>query len=156
MVLLKVVHPLKIYQHTKCHSATLVEVLHPPQNFECPPFWNGLSCRITNYCVEVTFNGMSGSKVVEGCTYRKQGDLISQLFPFRKESKLEIGCSVIVQLVLCLRQSQSLSCHTYLETRVPWMHSNVICHFSVIHNILRTVIKFSIGSSLHTEMILSS
>jgi hypothetical protein len=36
-----------------------VQVLHPSQKFEPPPSWNGLSCRITNYGVEVTLNGMT-------------------------------------------------------------------------------------------------
>jgi hypothetical protein len=40
--LLKVVHPLKIYQYTKFHGPTLTgAILHPPQKFERPLFWNG-------------------------------------------------------------------------------------------------------------------
>jgi hypothetical protein len=42
VVLLKVVHPLKIYQYTKFHGPTLTGAsFHPPQKFERPPFWNG-------------------------------------------------------------------------------------------------------------------
>jgi hypothetical protein len=37
----------------------LVQVLHPPQKFERPPFCNGCSCGIKNYCVGVTFNCMT-------------------------------------------------------------------------------------------------
>jgi hypothetical protein len=36
----------------------LVQVLHPPQKSERPPFWNGYSYGIKNYGVEVT-NGMT-------------------------------------------------------------------------------------------------
>jgi hypothetical protein len=41
-VFLKVVHPLKIYQHTKFHGPTfMVNVLNPSQKFERPPLSNG-------------------------------------------------------------------------------------------------------------------
>jgi hypothetical protein len=33
--------------------------LLPPQKFEQPQFWNGCSCRITNYDIKVIFNGMT-------------------------------------------------------------------------------------------------
>jgi hypothetical protein len=57
---LKVVHHLKIYQYIKFHGPTLtVQVLHPPQKFERPSFWNGWSYGIKKYGVEVTFNGMT-------------------------------------------------------------------------------------------------
>jgi hypothetical protein len=36
-----------------------MEILHPPQKFERPPFWNGCSYGINNYDVEVSFNGMT-------------------------------------------------------------------------------------------------
>jgi hypothetical protein len=36
----------------------LVQVLHPPQKFERPPFSNGYSYGIKNYGVEAAFNGM--------------------------------------------------------------------------------------------------
>jgi len=36
-----------------------MQVLHPPQKFERPPFWNGWSYGIKNYGVEVTFNDMT-------------------------------------------------------------------------------------------------
>jgi hypothetical protein len=40
--LIKVVYPLKIYRYIKVHGPRcLVQVLHPPQKFERPPFWNG-------------------------------------------------------------------------------------------------------------------
>jgi hypothetical protein len=37
----------------------LVQVLHPPQKFERPPFWNGWRYGIRKYGAEVTFNGMT-------------------------------------------------------------------------------------------------
>jgi hypothetical protein len=36
-----------------------VQVLHPPQKFERPPFWNGVRNGINKYGVEVTFVGMT-------------------------------------------------------------------------------------------------
>jgi hypothetical protein len=36
----------------------LVQVLHPPQKFERPPFWNGWRYGNKKYGVKVTFNGM--------------------------------------------------------------------------------------------------
>jgi hypothetical protein len=36
-----------------------MQVLHPPQKFERPPFWNGWRHGIKKYGVEVTFNGMT-------------------------------------------------------------------------------------------------
>jgi len=42
VVLLKVVHPLKIYQNTKFHGPTLSGAsFASPHKFERPPFWNG-------------------------------------------------------------------------------------------------------------------
>jgi hypothetical protein len=37
----------------------LMQVLHPPQKFERPPFWNSWRYGIKKYGVEVTFNGMT-------------------------------------------------------------------------------------------------
>jgi hypothetical protein len=37
----------------------LVQVLHPPQKCERPPFWNGWMYGINKYGAEVTFNGMT-------------------------------------------------------------------------------------------------
>jgi hypothetical protein len=37
----------------------LVQVLHPPQKFERPSFWNGWRYGIKKYGFEVTFNGMT-------------------------------------------------------------------------------------------------
>jgi hypothetical protein len=37
----------------------LVQVLHPPQKFERPPFWNSWRYGIKKYGVEVTFNGVT-------------------------------------------------------------------------------------------------
>jgi hypothetical protein len=42
-------------------SRWLVQVLHPPQKFERPPFWNGWRYGIKKYGVEVSFNGMTPS-----------------------------------------------------------------------------------------------
>jgi len=59
MVLLKVVHPLKIYQNTKFHGPTLTGTSFAPTSKVRPPFWNGCSYGIKNYGVEVIFNGMT-------------------------------------------------------------------------------------------------
>jgi hypothetical protein len=60
MVLLKVVHPLKLYRNTKFHGPTLSGAsFASPQKFGHPPFWNGCSYSVKNYGVEVTFNGMT-------------------------------------------------------------------------------------------------
>jgi hypothetical protein len=37
----------------------MLQVLHSPQKFERPPFWNGCSYSIKNYVIEVAFNGMT-------------------------------------------------------------------------------------------------
>jgi hypothetical protein len=37
----------------------LVQVLHPPQKSEHPPFWNSCYYGIKNYGVEVTFNDIN-------------------------------------------------------------------------------------------------
>jgi hypothetical protein len=37
----------------------LMQVLHPPQKFERPPFWNGWRYGIKKYGIEVSFNGMT-------------------------------------------------------------------------------------------------
>jgi hypothetical protein len=37
----------------------MVQVFHPPQEYDRPPFWDGCSYGIKNYGVEVTFNGMA-------------------------------------------------------------------------------------------------
>jgi hypothetical protein len=39
--------------------SSMLQVFHPPQKSECPPFWYGSITRIKNYGVEVTFNGMT-------------------------------------------------------------------------------------------------
>jgi hypothetical protein len=58
--LLKVIRLLKIYQHNKSIlSRWRVQVLHPSKKFERPPFWNGLSCVIKTYGLEVTFTGVT-------------------------------------------------------------------------------------------------
>jgi hypothetical protein len=57
-LLLKVVHPLKIYQNTKFHVPTLtVASSASTSEVERPPFCNGWSYRIKNYGFKVTFNG---------------------------------------------------------------------------------------------------
>jgi hypothetical protein len=79
----------------------LVQVLHPPQKFERPPFWNGCSYGIKNYGVEVTFNGMTSllnfikiyqlvQKFMGSRHTRQDGDLISLHVSFRKESRLKM------------------------------------------------------------------
>jgi hypothetical protein len=83
----------------------LVQILHPPQKFECPPFCNGGRYGINRYDVEVTFNGMTslpnfikiyelvqkllgGGEDTDGRLDRQTGDLISLTFLF-KESRLK-------------------------------------------------------------------
>jgi hypothetical protein len=47
MYSLKAVHPLKIYQHIKCHGPTLSgAIFASPQKFERQTFWNGYSYNI--------------------------------------------------------------------------------------------------------------
>jgi hypothetical protein len=66
VVTFKVVHPLKAYYNTKFHGPTLlVQMLHPPQKFERPPFWNGCSYGIKHYGIEVTFNGMTSLNFIQ-------------------------------------------------------------------------------------------
>jgi hypothetical protein len=60
MILLKVVHPLKLYRNTKFHGPTLSGAsFASPQKFGHPPFWNDCSYSVKNYGVEVIFNGMT-------------------------------------------------------------------------------------------------
>jgi hypothetical protein len=60
VVLLKVVHPLKIYQHVKLHGPILTgESFALPQKFERPPLCNGPSYGIKSYGVDVNLNGMT-------------------------------------------------------------------------------------------------
>jgi hypothetical protein len=55
-----VVHPLKIYQHTKFYGPALTgENFASTSMFECPPFWNSWSYGIKDYGVEVSFNGIT-------------------------------------------------------------------------------------------------
>jgi hypothetical protein len=82
----------------------LMQVLHPPQKFERPPFCNGWRYGVKRYGIEVTFNGMTSllnfiniyhlvQKLLEedtqtdGRTDRQTGDLISLTFLF-EESRL--------------------------------------------------------------------
>jgi hypothetical protein len=74
-----------------------VQVLHPPQKLEHPPFLNGSIYRIKNYGVEVTFNGITSvlnfiqiyqlaQKLIgERETHRQDDDLLSLHFSFGKE-----------------------------------------------------------------------
>jgi hypothetical protein len=85
-------------------SALTGEILHPPQKFESPPFWNVWSYGIRNCGVEVNCNGMmsrlSFIKVYQLVQkligrwdrHRQEGNLISLHFYGRKESKLKAGC----------------------------------------------------------------
>jgi hypothetical protein len=92
----------------------LVQVLHPPQKFERPPFWNAWRYGIKKYGVEVTFNGMTSLlnfiKIYQlvqkllGGTHRQTADLISLTFPFKESrlQKLVVGIKVLsisVQLI---------------------------------------------------------
>jgi hypothetical protein len=59
MVLLKVVHPLNIYQNIKFTALRLlVQVFHPPKMSERPQFCNGCRYGIKSCAVEFTFNDM--------------------------------------------------------------------------------------------------
>jgi hypothetical protein len=80
----------------------MVQVLHPPQKFERPPFWNGWNYGINKYGIEVTFNGMTSLlnlikiyKLVQKLwrethrqTDRQTGDPISLTF-LLEESRLK-------------------------------------------------------------------
>jgi hypothetical protein len=79
----------------------LVKVLHPPQKFVRPPFWNSWRYGIEKYGVEVIFNRMTSllnfikiyqlvQKLLGGDTQtdRQTGDIISLTFLF-KESRLK-------------------------------------------------------------------
>jgi hypothetical protein len=58
--LVKVVHPLNVYQNTKFNGPALTgAVLYSSQKFECPPYWNGCNYGIKNDGIEVTANGMT-------------------------------------------------------------------------------------------------
>jgi hypothetical protein len=103
MVLLKVVLIWRsISIQNFMFPSWLVQVLHPPQKFERPPFWNGWRYGIRKYSVEVTFNDMTSllnftkiyqlvQKLLGGGhrqTDRQTGDLISLTF-LCKESRLK-------------------------------------------------------------------
>jgi hypothetical protein len=63
IVLLKVVHSLNVYHHTKFHGPTITGAsFHPPQKFESPQFWNIYSYGIKTSGFEVTSNGMNAPK----------------------------------------------------------------------------------------------
>jgi hypothetical protein len=79
-------------------SRWLTKVLHPPQKFKRPPFWNSWNYGIGNYGFEFIFNGMTSLQnfiniyqlvqvLVEGQTHRQDGDLISLHFFFPFEGK---------------------------------------------------------------------
>jgi hypothetical protein len=90
---------LKISQHKNCMIPRwLVQVLHPPQEFETPPFWNSSNYWIKKHNFEATFNDMTSLlnfikssnwfKTYYG-GHRHSGDAISLAFLF-KESGLII------------------------------------------------------------------
>jgi hypothetical protein len=93
----------------------VVQVLHSPQKFKRPPFWNGCSNSIRYYGVEVTFRGMTsllnfiknlpiGSEVEGGEQADTQDDdLISLHFSFRNEGRITIN--KLQQNSLCLLQA---------------------------------------------------
>jgi hypothetical protein len=105
-LLLKVVHPLKLYQYTKFHGPTLTGAsFASTSEVWSSPFWNGWRYGITKYGVEVTFNGMiSLLNFIKSTNWFKSywggggshrqtdwqtGDLINLTF-FFKESRLKI------------------------------------------------------------------
>jgi hypothetical protein len=92
----------------------LVQVLHPPQKFERPPFCNGWSYGIKKYDVEVIFNGMTSllnfikiyqlvQKLLGGDTQtdRQDGDLISLTSFLRKVAKRKKTRTIIHSSNLC-------------------------------------------------------
>jgi hypothetical protein len=101
VVSLNVVHSLKIYHNTKFHGPTLTgQILHPPQKFECPPFWNGYSYSIKLrhrghiqwYDIPTEFhkNLPIASEVdTVGQTHDRIVISLAYFFPFRKESRLK-------------------------------------------------------------------
>jgi hypothetical protein len=91
IILLKAVHPLKVYQNIKLHGPRLVQVLRPPQKSERPPFWN--------VCSYGTMASRSPSKhitrqlvhkLIVGQARRPDGDLNSLHFTFRKERRIKL------------------------------------------------------------------
>jgi hypothetical protein len=86
----------------------LVEVSHPPQKFERPPFWYAWRYGINKYGVEVTFNGITSVlnfiKIYQlvqkllGGTLRQTGDLISLTSLF-KESRPKSNAVFIFMIV---------------------------------------------------------
>jgi hypothetical protein len=75
----------------------LVQVLHPPQKFERPPYWYDCSYGIRNHGIEITYNGMTSllSFIKRYQLVQKMmgvdTDLISLHFSFRKESRLKMN-----------------------------------------------------------------
>jgi hypothetical protein len=77
----------------------VVQILHPPQKFERPPFCNGWRYGIKKYGVEVIFNGMTSLpnfikiyqlvQTLLGGTHRQDGDLVSLTFLI-KENRLKM------------------------------------------------------------------
>jgi hypothetical protein len=75
----------------------MVKVFHPPQKFERPPFWNGLSYGIKvwhlghlqwhHFTTKFHDNHQVGLKVIRE-TCRQPGDLTSQ-YPFLNEYRLK-------------------------------------------------------------------
>jgi hypothetical protein len=65
----------------------LVQVLHPPQKFERPLFWNGWSYGIKNYGFEVTSNGMlSLLNFIKICQFIQEHVIsLTYIFPLGRE-----------------------------------------------------------------------
>jgi hypothetical protein len=131
----------------------LVQVLHPPQKFERPPFCNGWRYGIKKYGIEVIFNGMTSllnyitiyqlvqkllgwdtqtDRRTDRQTYRQTGDLTSLTFLF-KESRL-------TKIFLGIRRAWTLEsspCQigNYCDSSGMHLHA-VILHSAVYFEVL--------------------
>jgi hypothetical protein len=122
MFLLKVVHPLKIYQNINFHDPRQPDAvlhLHSPQKFESPPFWNGCSYSIKMASIsplmawpptEFQENLPTGSEFDRGeSRHRQDSDLISAcIFPLRSNSRLVFVAKVVIVSVVVKTLFRSL------------------------------------------------
>jgi hypothetical protein len=115
----------------------LVQVLHPPQKFERPPFWNAWAYRIKKYGVEVTFNGIISLlhfikiyQLVQKLLGRDRqtGDLISLTFIF-KESRLKNPRRSSLESVNFI-----LTIMVHTTVYVIWTVLDTVLRTSVAHN----------------------
>jgi hypothetical protein len=121
----------------------LVQVLHPSQTFERPPFWNGWSYGIKKYSDKVTFNGMTSllnfikiyqliQKLLgghtDGQTDRQTDYLISFTFLF-KESRLKNVKAYTYVAHLILPTASCTTCYKHnIKSRIWGSHGGEYIH----------------------------